>query len=57
MPSDDVDLIDAILGELHGTALGGHLGFRKMYDLCKSRFWWPKMRVDVDRYCRRCVVC
>ncbi len=52
-----MELIDAILGEFHNTALGGHLAFKKMYDACRTRFWWPKMRVDVDRYCRRCVVC
>ncbi len=52
-----MELIDAILGKFHNTELGAHLAFKKMYDACRTRFWWPKKRVDVDRYCRRCVVC
>ena len=54
IPVSDSALVDAILSELHASALGGHLSFRKMLDLCKSRFYWPGMRVAVDRFCRRC---
>ena len=54
VPVSDKELVDAILGELHASALGGHLSFRKMLDLCRTRFYWPNMRAMVDRFCRHC---
>ncbi len=54
VPASDNDLVDAILGELHASALGGHLSFRKMFDLCKARFYWPNMRGMIDRFCKCC---
>ena len=57
LPSSDRDLVFAVLSELHNTPLGGHLSVRKMYDLCKTRFWWSTMRVDINQFCKECVVC
>ena len=57
VPASDRELVNVILLELHASALGGHLAYRKMYDLCKSRFWWKTLRLDVLRFCRRCNVC
>ena len=48
LPSGDRELVEAVCSELHNTALGGHLSVRKMYALCKSRFWWKTMRVDIN---------
>ncbi len=52
VPPTDNDLIHAILSELHAAALGGHLSFKKMLNLCKHRFYWPSMRANVDRFCK-----
>ncbi len=57
IPASAKDLINAILSELHSTSLGGHLGYKKMLAMCRGRFYWPKMRVDVDRFCRHCAIC
>ncbi len=53
----DSDIIGQILRDLHASALGGHLGFLKLYTLVKRRFFWHNMRRDIDTFCRRCVVC
>ena len=55
-PNDDV-LIESILSELHSSALGGHLSFKKMLAICKKRFWWYNMRRHVYNFCRKCEVC
>ena len=40
LPPNNHELISAVLSELHGSALGGHLSFKKMLALCKKRFYW-----------------
>ena len=57
LPSSDRDLVDAVCAELHSSALGGHLSVRKMYALCKTRFWWHSMRQDLNMFCKRCATC
>ena len=52
LPSADRELVDAVCAELHNTALGGHLGVRKMYSMCKKRFWWKTMRTDINDWCK-----
>ena len=57
VPACDRELVHVILLELHASALGGHLAYRKMYDLAKSRFWWKTLRLDVLHFCKGCNVC
>ncbi|XP_028254301.1 uncharacterized protein LOC114429891 [Parambassis ranga] len=35
----------------------GHLGQERTVDLLRSRFFWPKMSVDVEQYIRNCGEC
>ncbi|KAL2092168.1 hypothetical protein ACEWY4_011966 [Coilia grayii] len=35
----------------------GHLGQERTIDLLRSRFFWPRMSVDVEEYIRNCGVC
>ena len=35
----------------------GHLGQERTVDLLRSRFFWPRMLVDVEEYIRNCVEC
>lgn len=43
IPSDDVSLIQIILSDLHSSALGGHMGPKKMLALLKKRAYWLNM--------------
>ena len=57
LPSDAPELRELILRELHATALGGHLGRKKLDQLVRQRFWWPTLDRDLRRFCKQCVVC
>lgn len=43
----------AVLRELHC----GHLGMSKMKAEARSRFWWPGLSADIERYVASCVPC
>ena len=34
-----------------------HPGTRPMIELIRSRYIWPKMKTDVRKWCRECVIC
>lgn len=35
----------------------GHLGLDKTYGLIKDRFYWPRMKSEIEDYCKSCVRC
>ncbi|XP_060799313.1 retrovirus-related Pol polyprotein from transposon opus isoform X1 [Neoarius graeffei] len=35
----------------------GHLGFDKSYSLVRDRFYWPRMKLDAEKYCKTCERC
>ncbi|KAK1677499.1 hypothetical protein QYE76_038347 [Lolium multiflorum] len=43
--------------ESHPGGLMGHFGREKMLRMLADHFYWPKMRRDVDRYVKRCIIC
>ncbi|MGH0155154.1 UNVERIFIED_CONTAM: hypothetical protein FKN15_028521 [Acipenser sinensis] len=43
------------LKSLHDSL--GHLGFDKTYGLVRERFYWPRMKMEVEQYCRTCARC
>ena len=57
IPDDATDLIQGILHEIHASALGGHLGRRKMETLLRSHFYWSTLARDVRVFCAQCDVC
>ena len=57
IPGDATDLQELIMRELHASALGGHLGRRKLEALVRERFFWPRLGQDVRRFCSECSVC
>ena len=57
LPSDAVNLRNLILRELHATALGGHLGRKKLEGLVRKRVWWTTLDRDLRQFCKECVVC
>lgn len=44
-----------VLQSLHDEA--GHLGIEKTTELCKDRFYWPRMNKDVEQYVKECGRC
>jgi hypothetical protein len=43
-----------LIQENHDTALAGHLGRAKTFDLLDSQYYWKDMRKQVDQYVRNC---
>ena len=46
-----------VLAMAHDSLTGGHLGVRRTLDKIQTNFFWPRMRSEVERYCRSCDVC
>ena len=43
-------LREMVLEQMHDSKLsGGHFAFQKTLDRARQRFWWPKMRKDIER--------
>ena len=39
-----------VLGEVHKGVMGGHFGFRKMYEKVKIKYYWYEMKNDVKSW-------
>ena len=48
---------DQIFEFLHTKRIGGHLGINRTSASARKRFWWPRMKKDVVRWCKHCSVC
>lgn len=46
---------NTVMKSLHDDS--GHLGLDKTYGLVKDRFYWPRMKSEVEGYCKACVRC
>ena len=40
LPDCHSNTVRVVLSDLHSSALGGHLGYRKLLKLASSRFYW-----------------
>ena len=49
--NDASELQEVVLHELHGSALGGHLGHGKLESLVRCRFYLPTLGADVHKFC------
>ena len=47
----------AILRLAHDHPLSGHLGVNKTYCRVSQHYFWPKLKKDVQQYCRSCETC
>ena len=56
MPKDD-EVRREILNEAHNSQYTIHPGSTKMYRDLRTRFWWPKMKLDVARFVEQCLTC
>lgn len=53
----DLDLRKELLREAHDSPYSGHQGWHRTLDVLSRQFWWPRMTMDVKRYCRSCHLC
>ena len=44
------DLCEQILVEHHELAALGHPGQKKMLELLKRTYWWPRMKLDMENF-------
>jgi len=54
---EDPELQLRLIREYHDTALAGHPGRSKTFDLLSRQYYWKTMRKQVDRYVRSCAEC
>jgi len=47
---NDKDLQEQILVEYHEPATLGYPGQKKMLELIKRTYWWPRMKWDVENF-------
>ena len=43
--------------ELHHKCVGAHFGVAKVLAQVRKRFYWPRYKADVERWCRHCKIC
>ena len=48
---------EGLIREAHDGRFAGHFAEKRIYELLRRRYWWPRMRADVRKYCRSCLVC
>ena len=51
------EIRDKILFQLHNTRTGGHLGVKRTFMKIRQRFFWPRCKSDVERWCKQCNSC
>ncbi|GBM44268.1 Retrovirus-related Pol polyprotein from transposon 297, partial [Araneus ventricosus] len=49
--------IPEVLRETPDSASGGHFGVRKTLSKTRERFYWDRLRADVENWCRECHAC
>ena len=50
-------LRELMICEAHKRGLIGHFGVEKTLNILHERFFWPKMKHDVIKFCSNCIVC
>jgi hypothetical protein len=48
---------EEIIRELHEGKLAAHRGINAVTNKIKERYWWPKVREDVQAFIRSCIKC
>ena len=50
-------LQEQALQQCHDAVTAGHMGIRRTLASVRARFFWPRMRKAVERWCRDCTIC
>ncbi|WVZ93642.1 hypothetical protein U9M48_039607 [Paspalum notatum var. saurae] len=53
----DMELRKKILDEAHTSMFTMHPGSNKMYQDLKQKFWWTRMKWEIDKYVSECDMC
>ena len=48
---------ERLFHEVHSGIFGAHLKDVKIHGELSKHYWWPKMRADICKWCRSCLVC
>lgn len=48
---------DQVLQAYHDGPVRGHPGVTKMVETIQTRFWFPRMRLAIEEYVRKCTIC
>ena len=48
---------ESLFHEVHSGIFGAHLKDTKIHGELSIHYWWPKMRVDICKWCHSCLVC
>jgi len=49
--------VEDVLKEVHNSPSGGHFGVMKTLGRIRERFFWDRLRQDVERWCKECQAC
>ena len=52
IPTASSTSVTVILNDLHSSALGGHLGFKKLLKAVSTRFYWQGMYASIKAFVR-----
>ena len=47
----------SIIRNFHDTPFGAHQGQKRTIELLKKRYYWPKMKSDIEEYISKCISC
>ena len=48
---------ESLFHEVHSGIFGAHLKDAKIHGELSKHYWWPKMTVDICKWCHSCLVC
>ena len=48
---------DNVLKQLHDARTAGHMGYKRTYARMHDRYFWYKMKTDVQRWVKTCNIC
>ncbi len=52
-----VAFVDVVLQLLHDAPSAGHPGRDRTLAAARSKYYWPTMRIDIERHVSRCLSC
>ena len=52
-----VSIRKPLMTAMHDVAIAGHLGYHKTYERVKSKYYWPRMSIDIKAHCETCAKC
>jgi pyruvate carboxylase len=50
-------LVQEVIAENHDPIFVAHPGSKRTFELISLRYWWPKMRQNIEDYVTRCDKC